>query len=114
MRWAWIVGGLHALIGWTLIFGTLHPLHDALDEHGLRLVTIGAAHQAIQGLTLLVIAQTSTARIAAALIAIGTALSCGMLYWMAFTGGHPFDAVVPVGGVITFLGWIALLASNPR
>ena len=31
MRWAWIVGGLHGLIGSAILFLTLHPLRDALD-----------------------------------------------------------------------------------
>lgn len=114
MRWAWIIGGLYVLIGGTLLFGALHPLRDALDAHALHLLLVGATYQAIQGLALLLLGHAGTGRIAAILIAAGTGASCAMLYLIIFTGAHPFDALAPVGGVITFLGWIALLVAHPR
>jgi len=108
MRWAWFVGVLHGLIGSTLLFLTLHPLRDALNAEALELVQVGSALQAVQGLALIVLAQ-----VPAALIAGGTAVWTAMLYYIAFSGQHPLDLVVPIGGLAMMLGWLALLFTPP-
>ncbi|MEZ5922710.1 MAG: hypothetical protein R3C60_15365 [Parvularculaceae bacterium] len=82
MRFAWIVGVLHALIGGAIFFMTLHPLRDALDAHALELAKVGGAWQALQGLVLMIASIGTRARISSALIAGGTALSMAMLYYI--------------------------------
>ncbi|MBY0420846.1 MAG: hypothetical protein K2Q06_00985 [Parvularculaceae bacterium] len=107
MRALWIVGGLHYLVGSALLFLTLHPLRDRLDSHALHLVLVMSAFQAVQGLGIMVAARR--APLAAALIAAGVAASASMLYFIAFTGRHPFDPAVPIGGAVAFAGWALLL-----
>jgi len=114
VRWAWIVGGLHGLIGSTILFLTLHPLRDALDPHALELARVGSAAEAIQGLALLVLARAAQTHWAAMLIAAGTTAWTAMLYLIVFTGQHPLDIVVPIGGLIMMLGWLALILMPPK
>lgn len=114
MRWAWIAGGLHGLIGTAILFLSLHPLRDALSAEALELARVGAALEAIQGLALLVLARAAQTHWAAMLIAAGTTAWTAMLYIIVFTGQHPLDVVVPVGGLIMLLGWLALLILPPK
>ncbi len=112
MRFAWTVGVLHALIGSSLLFLTLHPLRDALAAPELEIMKVGAAWQALQGLALMLVATATRARIASILMAVGPAISMAMLCYIAFTGDRPAAIVAaPIGGGITILGWIALLFS---
>ncbi len=114
MRFAWFAGVLHALIGSTLLFLTLHPLRDALAGPELELIKVGGAWQALQGLALMAVAMMTRARIAALLMAGGTAIAMMMLCYIAFTGDRPATIVaVPIGGGVAILGWIALLFARP-
>ena len=113
MRWSWIAGAAHGLVGTAVLFGTLHPLRDMLDAHALDLARVGSATQIGQGLALMLLARTPASTIPAVLIAIGTTLWSAMLYVIVFTGQHPFDPVVPAGGAIMLLGWVALLFTRP-
>lgn len=114
MRWCWIAGVLHGVIGSAILFGTLHPLRDMLDAHALELSRVGSATQIAQGLALLVLSRIPSTQIPAALIAVGTTAWTAILYVIVFTGQHPLDLGVPGGGAIMLLGWIALLFVNPR
>ena len=115
MRWAWVFGILHGLVGTAIFFMTLHPLRDALDAHALELAKVGGAWQGFQGIVLMIVAATTRARIAALLIAVGTAISIGMLYFIIFSGLQPpLIVLVPIGGAIALLGWLALLGAKLR
>lgn len=114
MRWAWVVGGLHGLIGSTILFLTLHPLRDALSAEALELARVGSALEAVQGVALVVLARAAQTQWAAVLIAIGTTVWTAMLYVIVFTGQHPLDVVVPIGGLIMMLGWLALIVMPPK
>lgn len=115
MRFAWIAGVLHGLVGTAIFFLTLHPLRDALDAHALDLAQTAGAWQAMQGLVLMIAAAATRARISAALIAGGTAISCAMLYFIVFTGLRPpVIVLVPVGGSIAMIGWLGLFAAKFR
>lgn len=104
----------HGLIGTAILFLSLHPLRDALSAEALELARVGAALEAIQGLALLVLARAAQTHWAAMLIAAGTTAWTAMLYIIVFTGQHPLDVVVPVGGLIMLLGWLALLILPPK
>lgn len=115
MRFAWIAGALHGFVGTTIFFLTLHPLRDALDAHALELAQTGGAWQAMQGLVLMIAAFATRARVSAALIAGGAAISCAMLYFIIFTGMRPpIIILVPIGGAIAMAGWIGLIAAKLR
>jgi len=114
MRWAWIVGGVHGLIGSSILFLTLHPLRDALDAHALELARVGSAVEAVQGLALLILSRAAQTHWAAMLIAAGTTAWTAMLYIIVFTGRHPLDEVVPIGGIIMMVGWLALIVLPPK
>lgn len=114
MRWAWIAGDLHGLIGSAILFLTIHPLRDALDAHALELARAGSAVEAIQGLALLVLARAAQTPWAALLIAAGTTAWTAMLYIIVFTGQHPLDEIVPIGGMIMMLGWLVLIVTPPK
>lgn len=113
MNWAWTIGALHGLIGSTILFLTLHPLRDALDDHSLQLAVVGSSLQAIQGLALLALSRAS-AKWPAILIAIGTTGYTAMLYTIIFTGQHPLDEVVPVSGMVMLAGWLLLVLTPPK
>ena len=113
MRFAWTAGVLHALLGSTLLFLTLHPLRDALAGPELELIKVGATWQGLQGLALMAVATMTNARRAASLMAAGPAISMAMICYIAFTGDRPAAIVaVPAGGAITALGWLALLVTR--
>ncbi len=115
MRLAWTAGVLHALVGSTLLFLTLHPLRGALAAPELELIKTGAAWQALQGLALMSIAALTRARVAAMLMAGGVFISMTMICYIAFTGDRPPVIVaVPIGGGVAILGWIALLFKAPE
>jgi uncharacterized membrane protein YgdD (TMEM256/DUF423 family) len=111
----WRIGVLHALIGSTVLFLTLHPLRDVLDAHALDLAKVAGAWQAMQGLALMIIASATRFRKSAALISTGTALSAAMLYFIIFTGLRPpIIVIAPIGGAVAIIGWLGLLLSKPR
>lgn len=115
MRLAWLAGVVHTLIGSTILFLTLHPLRDALDAHSLELARVGSAFQALQGIVLMIVAAATNARISATAIALGTAISAAMLYFIVFTGQRPAIIVlVPIGGGIALLGLAGLLFARPN
>lgn len=115
MRFAWIAGVIHGLIGSAIFFLTLHPLRDLLDADALDLAKIGGAWQAMQGIVLMIVATATAARRAAFLIAVGTAISAAMLYFIVFTGQRPPTIVlVPIGGAIAMAGWFGLLFAKSK
>ncbi|OFW99826.1 MAG: hypothetical protein A3E78_07215 [Alphaproteobacteria bacterium RIFCSPHIGHO2_12_FULL_63_12] len=115
MRFAWLAGVLHGLIGTAIFFLTLHPLRDALDAHSLDLAKIAGAWQAMQGLVLMIAAVATRSKISAALIAGGTFISCAMLYFIIFTGLRPpIIVIAPIGGAIAMAGWIGLFTAKLR
>ncbi|MEZ5895665.1 MAG: DUF423 domain-containing protein [Parvularculaceae bacterium] len=115
MRAIWVIGVMHALIGGGVLFMTLHPLQDALDPHALDLVKVASVWQALQGLTLMLVAAVTSARWQGALIAAGTTMACAMLYFVIFTGLRPPVIVIsPIGGAISWLGWVGLLFARPQ
>lgn len=113
MRFAWVAGVAHGLVGSAIFFLTLHPLRDALDAHALELARVGGAWQAMQGLVLMIVACVTRSRISAGLIAGGAAISCAMLYFIVFTGLRPpIIVLVPIGGAISMIGWIGLFRAK--
>lgn len=115
MRWVWVAGVLHALVGSTIFFLTLHPLHDALDAHALELCRTGSAWQTFQGLVLMAAAAATRARIAPMLIASGAAISAAVIYYIVFTGDRPpWIGAAPIGGAIATLGFLGLLFARPQ
>lgn len=111
-RWVGKAGLAHALFGIALVFAALHPLRDALDAHGLALVQTMATVQALCGIGLAALAPRINAALPAALIAGGVTLSMAMILVIAFTGLHPFDPAVPLGGAAMLFGWAMLLAGR--
>jgi hypothetical protein len=106
MRWVWSAGGLHALIGTTIIFLTLHPWRGARDAHALALCRVGSAGQTFQGLALMIAGAATRMRLAPGLIAAGTAVAAAVISHNVFTGGQPpWIVAVPIGGSIATLGW---------
>jgi uncharacterized membrane protein YgdD (TMEM256/DUF423 family) len=77
------------------------------------LAIVGSALQAAQGVALLVLSGHAHTRWPALLITVGTACYSGMLYLIIFTGLHPFDPLVPFGGMAMLLGWIMILFAKP-
>lgn len=110
MRGVWALGLAHGLIGSAILFASFHPLRDALDAHALALAVSGSTLQLGQGLALLLLAQRPGLAWPARLIGAGATIWTAMLYVIVFTGSHPFDAAVPVGGAIMLLGWVWALA----
>lgn len=113
-RSIWTFGALHALVGSAILFLTIHPLRAALEPRDLEVVIVGSALQAVQGVALMVLSLRAGGGWGALLIALGTALWTGMLYFIAFTSMHPLDPVVPAGGMLMLVGWIMIVLAGPR
>lgn len=109
-RTVWAFGAFHALIGSTILFGLFHPLRDMLDAHNGELALKASALQAIQGLAMIMLC--ARAPLASAVIATGVTIWSAMVYVIVFTGAHPFDLAVPIGGAIMLIGWVILLVSK--
>lgn len=103
--WTFRAGALHALIGQALLFFSIHPLREVLDAPSLAMVQTMSAVQIGNGLTLMLLARTRGGELAPLLIALGTLASALMIWIIAFTGTHPFDLMVPLGGLTMLLGW---------
>ena len=110
VRAVWAFGVFHALIGSAVLFGLFHPLRDMLDAHAADLAFKGSTLQAIQGLAMTTLC--ARAPLASAIIAAGVTLWSAMLYVIVFTGLHPFDPAVPVGGTIMLVGWVMVLVAK--
>lgn len=115
MRFALIFAGLSGALGVALGAGAAHGLRRVLDERALALVETGVRYQLFHAVAMLGLAALMAARPWPALAwvawawAAGTALFCGALYLLAFTGARGFAHVAPFGGFAFILGW-ALLA----
>lgn len=105
---AWRIAHLHIVVGLAILFLTLHPLRDALDAQALALTQTSSALQALNGIGLLALVRRPQSRIATWLIALGTFAFAAMVYVIAFTGAHPFDLMVPLGGLTMLAGWTKL------
>lgn len=110
--WVWRAGAAHVLVGQLLLFLTLHPLRDALDAHALALVQVMSAVQTGNGLGLMLLAGRPGKTLAPLLIALGTLVAAAMIWIIAFTGAHPFDPAVPIGGMAMVLGWLLVAAGR--
>ena len=107
--WVFRAGAAHAFVGLSLLFLTLHPLRDALSAQALALVQVMTTVQATNGVALIALAPRLSGWLAPGLIAGGVAASLVMVLIIAFTGQHPFDLMVPLGGLAMMLGWLAIL-----
>ena len=112
--WTYRAGVAHALIGQTLLFLSIHPLRELLDAQALTMVQTMSAVQIGNGLVLMLLARTAGGRLAPMLIALGTLASAAMIWIIAFTGTHPFDLIVPIGGLAMIVGWIVVLVREGR
>lgn len=109
-RMIWSFGVFHALIGSAILFGLFHPLRDMLDAHAAELAFKGSTLQAIQGVAMMMLC--ARAPLASAVIAAGVTLWSAMLYTIVFTGQHPFDLAVPIGGAVMLVGWVMVLVAK--
>lgn len=114
MNWVKLLGAFHGFLGTSLLFLSLHPLRDALDTHSLELLRVGSALQATLAIAVMYFASLSIFEWGARVIAVGTTLWTAMLYWIIFTGTHPFDLMVPIGGVVMMIGWLMILVAAAR
>jgi uncharacterized membrane protein YgdD (TMEM256/DUF423 family) len=112
--WTYRAGVAHALIGQTLLFLSIHPLRELLDAHALAMVQTMSAVQIGNGLALMLLARSDGGRLAPLLIALGTLASAAMIWIIAFTGTHPFDLIVPIGGLAMIVGWVMVLLRGGR
>jgi uncharacterized membrane protein YgdD (TMEM256/DUF423 family) len=112
--WTYRAGAAHALIGQTLLFLSIHPLRELLDAHALAMVQTMSAVQIGNGLALMLLARSDGGRLAPLLIALGTLASAAMIWIIAFTGTHPFDLIVPIGGLAMIVGWVMVLLRGGR
>jgi uncharacterized membrane protein YgdD (TMEM256/DUF423 family) len=108
-RWVWLAGLGHLFVAQVLQFSAIHPLRDALDAHNLAVLQTMCAVQTANGLGLMLLALRGTGKVAALLIALGTLLAAGMIWVIVFIGTHPFDAAVPLGGMLFLAGWLVVL-----
>lgn len=113
-RWVWAAGLGHVFVSQLLQFAALHPLRDALDAHNLAVLQTMCAVQAVNGLGLMLLAMRGVSKLAAMLIALGTLLSAAMIWVIAFTGTHPFDPAVPIGGMLFLAGWLLVIRDAIR
>ena len=71
-----------------------------------------SAVQTGNGLGLMLLAGRPGKTLAPLLIALGTLAAAAMIWIIAFTGAHPFDPAVPIGGMAMVLGWLIVAAGR--
>ncbi|MFZ9396660.1 MAG: hypothetical protein ACO25F_11440 [Erythrobacter sp.] len=111
---AWIFGLIHVFVGTAILFGSLHPIRDMLDDQAFELCRGMATLQTLNGLGLLILSGHAAYSRPGLLIAGGTTVSAVMAYWIAFTGTHPLDLAVPLGGALVLAGWLWVIATSTK
>lgn len=109
-RLAGMIGA--ALAGTAVAAGAFgaHALRSRLEPRDLEIFETAVRYQMYHGLALMVMAwlitQNSDASRAAWAFTVGSAIFCGSLYLMVFTGARWLGAITPLGGVAFLTGWI--------
>lgn len=104
--------GAHGLPGVTTS-GTAQKIFDTAQQfHSLHSVVLlaiavlmAATGGAREGLA------NTALQISATAFALGILLFCGGIYFGVITGIHTGVSIVPVGGVMLMVGWVALAVS---
>jgi uncharacterized membrane protein YgdD (TMEM256/DUF423 family) len=113
-----LLGGLAVAAG---AFGA-HWLHDHFAKDGLtadeaRLIEVwetAARYQMYHALALLAVGLLNARHCAMAInlaggtMTLGTLIFSGCLYALVLTGMKVLGAIVPIGGVLMIVGWVAL------
>lgn len=108
------LGALSALIGVAAGAFGAHGLEGRIPVDRLRIWETAAHYQLVHALALLAVAWAATrwpgtaTHAAGSLFVAGTALFCGSLYILSFTGIRWLGAVTPFGGLAFLAGWACL------
>lgn len=113
-----LTGALLAALGVALGAFGAHGLRDVLDMEALGWWQTAVQYQMWHATGLLAIAAIRSVHtgLPAGLLAAGTIIFAGSLYFMALTGVRWLGAVTPVGGLLMIAGWCLLawrLATPP-
>lgn len=117
MRAALVAGALNGLLAVGLGAFAAHGLRGSASSESLGWLETGTRYGLAHGLALLALAALSAGRaprsrwltLAIAAFAFGTLLFSGTLYVMGLLDWRGPAALVPLGGVLTILGWAFLV-----
>lgn len=117
MRAALVAGALNGLLAVGLGAFAAHGLRGSVSPESLGWLETGTRYGLAHGLALLALAALSAGRaprsrwltLAIAAFALGTLLFSGTLYVMGLLDWRGPAALVPLGGVLTILGWAFLV-----
>jgi uncharacterized membrane protein YgdD (TMEM256/DUF423 family) len=106
----------HGLDGWL----TKQGLDSAEVAKRLHNCEVGVRYQMYHALALVGVAilafRSNTAALTAAGVCffLGVLIFSGLLYGIVFTGVKILGAIVPIGGVLMIVGWLALAIAAMR
>ena len=113
--WAVLLAGMLGASAIALGAFAAHALRNTLDASLLAVLETSVRYQMFHALALLALAALPVAALTAGqrtLLALGfglgTALFCGSLDLMVFTGWRALGAVTPLGGALLMATWTAL------
>ncbi|MBW3598063.1 MAG: DUF423 domain-containing protein [Planctomycetes bacterium] len=121
----WLVlAGLLGAVGVSLGAYHAHGLEGWLEKQGLDSVEVakrmhncevGVRYQMYHALALAAVAilafqqkSTTSLTVAGVCFFLGVLIFSGLLYGIVFTGVKILGAIVPIGGVLLIVGWLAL------
>lgn len=108
-----LLGALVMALGVALGAYAAHAAKGAAHPEAARLLQTAILYQLVHGLALVAVALVARAGsspwlvASGALFALGIALFCGTLWYLAMTGRSP-GPLAPIGGMSFILGWLAL------
>lgn len=111
MRLLQILAVLSGAVATMLLVASAHPLRDRVGEDNIWYVILGATVQIGCAVAALVVAWGSAGRIAliaGSMIVLGSAAFSGVLFAIVAFDVTSANILAPVGGLIAFVGWIAL------
>ncbi|WP_115717891.1 DUF423 domain-containing protein [Gallaecimonas mangrovi] len=117
MRFILAVAAFYGATGVAMGAFAAHGLKKLVSAEMVEVVDTGVRYQMLHAITLIGLVLLAT-RInspwlttSAWLIAVGTLLFSGSLYFLGLTDIKFFGPVTPIGGVCLILGWLALMVT---
>lgn len=117
-KWFLLLGAVNGVLAVTLGAFGAHGLKGSLTASALTTWQTAVQYQFYHVFALLMVAMFLLHQLsgfwltlAGICFALGIALFCGSLYWLALGGPRWLGPITPLGGLLFIIGWCALCAT---